>query len=162
MANQLGVGKKLGLTALGALFGLGIASSAAADPNSKDGVVYRSVDKEGRTVYSDRPLGNSTPVGAYSSANNAADVALRERDYWRQRADAFAERQRQRDREFEETRRVVLKSEQSSAASVVVLPTYFGGYGGSLGSVNAASINPVYETTPGAVRGRWVTPLFRF
>jgi hypothetical protein len=158
MANQLGAGKKLGLAAVSLTIGLAAVANAAA----KDGVVYRSVDKEGRTVYSDRPLGNSTPIGAYSSATNSAEVALRERDYWRQRSDAFGERQRMRDRELEETRRVMLKSEQSTAPSVVVLPTYVGGYSGNFGAVTGASINPVYETTPGAVRGRWVTPLFRF
>ncbi len=158
MANQLGVGKQLGL----AVIGFGIACSAAANPNNKDGVVYRSVDKEGRTVYSDRPLGNSTPIGAYSTVTNAADVAMRERDYWRQRSDAFGERQRQRDRDLEETRRVMIKSDQSQAPSVVVLPTFVGGYGGASQAVPANMVNPVYETTPGATRGRWVNPLFRF
>jgi hypothetical protein len=157
MANQLGVGKKLGF----AVIGFGIALSAAANPNNKDGVVYRSVDNEGRVVYSDRPLGNSTPIGAYSTVTNAADVALREREYWRQRSDAFGERQRQRDRELEETRRVMIKSDQSQSTSVVVLPTFVGGYSATQ-AVPSIMVNPVYETTPGATRGRWVTPLFRF
>jgi hypothetical protein len=161
MANQPGAGKKKLASLIGAVLGLTIATSAMADSRN-GGVVYRSVDKDGRTVYSDRPLGNSTPIGSYAAMNNSAEVALREREYWRQRADAFAERQRQRDLQFEETRRVILKSEQTSAPSVIVLPAYVGGYSNVTGASSPANINPVYETSPGAVRGRWVSPFVRF
>ncbi len=163
MANQLGAGKVVTAVVV-AVLGSSFAFSAMAAADGKGGVVYRTVDKEGRTVYSDRPLGNSTPIGAYSSSTNAAEIALRERDYWRQRADAFSERQRQRDREFEETRRTILKSEQTQAPSVVVIPSFVGGgsYSVNAGSSSPGTFNPVYETTPGAVRGRFTAPLQRF
>lgn len=161
MANQLGAGKKRVIGFIGAVVGLTLAFGATANPKD-GGVVYRSVDNEGRTVYSDRPIGKSTPIGSYAASTNSAEVALREREYWRQRADAFAERQRQRDREFEETRRVMLKAEQSTVPSVVVVPAYHGGFGTVAGAIPPGSLNPVYETSPGAVRGRWVTPFVRF
>jgi hypothetical protein len=125
--------------------------------------VYRSVLKDGSVVFSDRPLEatKSMTVMQYGTASDPAEVARRERDYWRQRSEAFAERSRAREKELEETKRAVLVADKKAAESGVVViaaggNAYASGVSAAQPTVQGQAI---YGTTPGAVNGRFSRPL---
>lgn len=173
----------MGRSLLGLTLGVGMLASAAhAAPESgktvskagqqtrnsatvvssvqTSGGVYRSTFADGRIVFSDRPLVDATglTVLAYGSGNEADAIAKRERDYWRERSEAFAERQRLREKEVEATRRAVMVAERSQSVQAdEAVGTYtvyrHRGNGGQI------QVNPVYQSSPGAVNGRNVYPL---
>ncbi len=125
----------------------------------------RIIDPPNTVVFSDRPLDGtkSVSVGYYGSGGDAADIARKEREYWRQRSDAFAERQLARDRDLEATRRasIVADKRANEAAQIIVIP---GGVSVIQNQRNsrhaeASSSRTVYETSPGAVNGRFSTVL---
>ncbi len=171
MANQRAGWKKVGQLAVMAtavsfaVTGLAQAKPGTGVENSRTaGGVYKSTMSDGTVVFSDRPLEKSTgvSVGYYGSGSDAAEVARKERDYWRQRSDAFAERQLARDRDLEATRRASIVAEKrSDSAQVIVVP---GGINivqnGKVGKhSDASNQRSVYETSPGAVNGRFSTQL---
>lgn len=173
MANQRAGWKKAGQLALMAtavsLTVTGVAqakptSGAVVDSVRTAGGVYKSTLSDGTIVFSDRPLEKSTgvTVAHYSSGSDAAEIARKERDYWRQRSDAFAERQLARDRDLEATRRASIASEKRNEAAQVVVVS---GGGVSIVQTHAgkptdiAALRTVYETSPGAVNGRFSTQL---
>ena len=127
--------------------------------------VYRSVMADGSIVFSDRPFAQAktTTVMQYPSMAVAADVARAERDYWRQRSDAFAARSRDRERDLEETRRASIASDKRAAQPIVVI--YGSGDqaipsgGALLRNVDPAANRTVYESSPGAVGGRLWSPI---
>jgi hypothetical protein len=143
------------------------ASSAKApivvDSSRTAGGVYRSKMSDGTIVFSDRPLENSSnmTVSYYGPGPDGAEQARRERDYWRQRSEAFAERQRARDKDLEETRRAVIVSSQQKSADqpvVVLAPSTGVTIVQGHGRPSQSQVPTVYVTSPGAVNGRW-TPL---
>jgi hypothetical protein len=140
------------------------AAGAVVDSVRTAGGVYKSKLSDGSIVFSDRPLEKSTgiTVAQYGSGNDAAEIARKERDYWRQRSDAFAERQLARDRELEATRRASIVAEKRNEAAQVVVVS--GSGVGILQShagkpVDTPALRTVYETSPGAVNGRFSTQL---
>jgi hypothetical protein len=185
MANQRIWGKQSAANVAALLFILAVGASSvsvAAVPVSKTDVkpkggsqvahvvdshvsasgVYRSTMSDGKVVFSDRPLAGSTQVSIanYAGGTDAAAVALKERDYWRQRSEAFAERQRLREKDLEETRRAALTAERRNEATVIVVPQA-GSVAFVHGGHNArhSAVQSVYSSSPGAVNGRAVAPL---
>jgi hypothetical protein len=172
MANQRAGWKKVGqLALLATAVSFSVTSVVQAKPGTgvdsvrTAGGVYKATLSDGTVVFSDRPLDKSTgvTVAHYSSGPDAAEIARKERDYWRQRSDAFAERQLARERDLEATRRASIAAEKrnSEAVEVVVVSggvsivqTHRAGR-----QVDAGSQRIVYETSPGAVNGRFSTPL---
>jgi hypothetical protein len=174
MANQRAGWKKAGQLALMAtLVSLAVTGIVQAKPTTGGvvdsvrgaGGIYKSTLSDGTVVFSDRPLEKSTgvTVAHYSSGPDAAEIARKERDYWRQRSDAFADRQLARERDLEATRRasIVAKQGNDESAQIVVVS-------GGVSIVQThrtgkqsdnATQRTVYETSPGAVNGRFSTQL---
>jgi hypothetical protein len=173
MANQRAGWKKAGkLAVVATVVSLAVTGVAQAKPASgavvdsvrTAGGVYKSTLSDGTIVFSDRPLEKSTgvTVAHYSSGPDAAEIARKERDYWRQRSDAFAERQLARDRDLEATRRASITADKRNEAAQVLVVS-----GGGVSIVqthtgkqaDTAALRTVYETSPGAVNGRFSTQL---
>jgi len=102
-----------------ALEGRGLALQAPASR------VYRSVGPDGRVVFGDRPEPGAKSVLARSFAPSsdpqAMETARRRQAYWREQAEAFSARQK--DREQAEARaRSEAQSAAGGASFVVVVP----------------------------------------
>ncbi len=119
-----------GLAAAAAILACGSIHAAPAE--SAGGFLYRSTMADGSIVFSDRQLDgarSSTRI-ARSVSPDSGEVARRERDYWRQRAEAFSERARARERDLEETKRALMVAErmnrghgqQQANETIVYLP----------------------------------------
>ena len=133
------------------------ASAGAIRPATPDKVVlYRSVMPDGRIVIGDHPAPGARQVQVIGTAptGERADTtgARRERDYWRKRAEEFAQRQRAREEEAEREREATQAAaarEQARQARAVAGPPILYRPRGQLnytGQQPAAS----YETSPGA------------
>ena len=121
-------------------------------------VLYRSTMPNGRTVIGDRPepgARRTEAIGAALAVDRADTVRARqEREYWRQRAEAFAARHEQRQREFDAERSErVGRAERERAlyASRVLLapPVVYAGGLGRFDPFGFAS-GGAYATSPGA------------
>ena len=133
------------------------AAAGAARPGAGDKVVlYRSIMPDGRIVIGDHPEPGARQVQVIGTAptGERADTAdaRRERDYWRKRAEEFAQRQRAREEEAEREREATQAAaarEQARQARAVAGPPILYRPRGQLnytGQQPAAS----YETSPGA------------
>lgn len=106
----------------------GQGSSAATAKST----IFWGVDKTGVLLLSDRPASNVSQTGSATFASRADRSALaraeQERAYWRDQADRFSARQRDRDRELEVTRRIrLLDSRDIERGGYYSPPVYYRG-----------------------------------
>jgi len=153
-------------------YGAQAAASMASEPLSMSGRnlgldapsarIYRSVSKDGTVVFGDQPQAGAASMQVRTYASSTAPVALeradREREYWRKRAEGFAQRQRERDRELEETRRLNMLSAQRNAYASAQTPVYLrspywvrGAY--RQPPVPHSAVAPAYPPMPGISSG---------
>ena len=132
--------------------GLAAAMPAAADTTLR---VYRSHMPDGSVVLGDRPATGARSVQsssyAVSPARQGPGGAEAEREYWRQQADAFAQRQARRD--------ALQGPGGRGGYHGVAHREADAGYGYAVGYVGRPlvpihRVDPVYRSSPGAVRGR--------
>jgi hypothetical protein len=130
--------------------------------------IYESRLSDGTLVLSDRP----PPTGASAVERHSyllpQDGAARqraeaERAYWRQQADGFERRQRDRERDLERGQRVrtpqtIIVQADHRRRGVYhgygwMPPEMYGGFSAVPGLTSMA-VQPVYSSSPGAVQGR--------
>lgn len=132
----------------------GTAASQATSPSVGKTTLYRSTMPDGRIVLGDHPepgaraaevIGSVPPADSTSAAR-----AQQEREYWRQRSEAFARRQllREREEERERERSASHASDLHRGAFMVGAPVFYRprvrlDYTGQ-------DASPVYGTSPGA------------
>ena len=148
------------------------AASTASEPLSMAGRnlgldapsarIYRSVSQDGAVVFGDQPQAGaaSMQVRTYSSstAPDALARADREREYWRKRAEGFAQRHRERERDLEETRRLSMLSAQRTVYAAAQTPVYLRSPYWARGAsrppmVPAGALVPAYPPMPGISSG---------
>jgi hypothetical protein len=83
--------------------------------------IYRQVMKDGSVVFSDVGSQGTVKTSAipYQSTSNASALLLasQQREHWRRQSEGFNQRQAQRDKEFEQSRRERLYNQQLAFAS---------------------------------------------
>ncbi|HPA91620.1 MAG TPA: DUF4124 domain-containing protein [Quisquiliibacterium sp.] len=125
--------------------------------------IYRSVARDGSVVFGDQPQAGATSMQVRTYASSSAPDALaradREREYWRKRAEGFAQRHRERERDLEETRRLnILSAQRNAYAAAPRVPIYlrspYWGQGAPRPpQVPPSALVPAYPTMPGISSG---------
>ena len=122
-----------------------------------EGTIFWSLDKGGSLLLSDRPAAGGAQSGsrtyAVSKDQQTLARAQSEREYWRHQAEGFSARQRDREREIEETRRLRLLQTRENERSnyYPIYPRAIGWYP-NMGAplVGGFNVAPSYTSSPGA------------
>lgn len=131
----------------------GAVAPAAADSTLR---VFRSQMPDGSVVLGDRPAAGARSVDSsnytVTSPRQGAGGAEAEREYWRQQAEAFANRQARR--ETMQGRRGHGGGYHGAMRGDADYSVWVPGAHAGRPLVSLNRIDPVYRSSPGAVRGR--------
>ena len=118
--------------------------------------IYRSVGPDGAVTFGDRPEPGSKAmqIRTYASSSDAraVETANRQRQYWREKSDAFARRQQEL-REAEQ--QAAADRDRSSSILMIVVPHRLRApaFGAATSPVDPALVSAQYRSSPGATAG---------
>lgn len=120
-------------------------------------VIYRSVLPDGRVVFSDKadPRAKSVESASYAiptAPTASAARAMQERDYWRRQAEAFDQRQRERDRQLDADRAAANAAPDYQEAYAPVIYRYRGPVPAAPYATQSIGPGGGLPAQPGAIR----------